>query len=237
MKETAKTFGIYLSSESLNVFEVYKNVLKEWNADRVNLTSISDDEGIAIKHFIDSLILSKAVDLTRDGIKMLDVGTGAGFPGIPLKIAFRNLKLTLIESQKKKALFIAVLLSRIGLNDVDVFNSRGELLAKEPAFREQYDIVVMREFGKVPLNLEIGIPFVKQGGFLVLWKGEKDLKQVEKNKNFAIELGASFEEPFTYKLGEDKMRYLCILKKGWSTPRKYPRSYAVISKGAKKHAI
>lgn len=165
---------------------------------------------------------------------MVDVGTGAGFPGIPLKVTNKNIQLTLIESQRNKALFLGVLLSRIGLPEVNIFNNRGEELARDGAFREQFDVVTMREFGRIPLNLEIGLPFVKMGGYLVLWKGKEDLQKLEKYKEFATELGGTFEEPFKYKLNDNKTRYLFILKKGWNTPKKYPRSYASIIKSARK---
>lgn len=181
-------------------------------------------------------MLARVYDLGKGAPAVIDIGTGAGFPGIPLKIFFRNIKLTLVESQKKKALFLAVLLSRIGLNDVNVFGSRGESLAKDEAFREKFDVALMREFGRVPLNLEIGAPFVKMGGILALWKGEADLKQIEKSKEFANELGVEFGEPLSYKLNDNITRYIIIAKKVWNTPSKYPRSYAVISRNARKNA-
>ncbi len=236
LKESANSIGIHLASEPLNMFEVYKNVLKEWNTSRVNLTSIEDDEGIVFKHFIDSLVFSKAFKISDKEFTLLDLGSGAGFPGVPIKIAFRNVQLTLVDSQKKRALFLAVLLPRLGLSNINIFNSRGEELSRDVRFREQFDFVTMREFGKVPLNIEIGLPFVKVGGYLVLWKGEKDLAEFDKYKELISELGASLEEIYPYNLNDSIKRYIVKVKKGWVTPKKYPRSFATIIRSIKKNA-
>jgi len=217
------------------MFEVYRNVLKDWNATRINLTAITDDKEIILKHFIDSLEITRIIMPNAKDISIIDIGTGAGFPGVPIKIAFPGVKLTLLDSQKKRALFLGVLLGRLGLQDVAVFNARGEEMARDAQFRERFDIVTMREFGKLPLNLEIGIPFVKIGGSLVLWKGRKDLDELPKYANFINELGGSIDriEPYTIRKN-DAEHYLIQIKKGWNTPQKYPRVYSSILRSLKR---
>ncbi len=215
-----------LSPQALDMFDVYKNVLQDWNSTRVNLTAITKDEDIALKHFIDSLEAAQAVDFSETNLKIIDVGTGAGFPGIPLKIAFPNIQLTLLDSQKKRALFLAVLLGRLGLQDVAVFNARGEELAKDMAFRECFDVAMMREFGKIPLNLEIGLPFVKVGGSLLLWKGGNDIEGLPRCEKFLNELGGRVEKIYTYKFTDTSEHFVVHIKKEWNTPQKYPRTYS-----------
>lgn len=217
------------------MFEVYRNVLKDWNATRINLTAITDDKEIILKHFIDSLEISRIIVPGVEDMRIIDIGTGAGFPGVPIKIAFPGVKLTLLDSQKKRALFLGVLLGRLGLQDVAVFNARGEEMARDAQFRESFDIVTMREFGKLPLNLEIGIPFVKIGGSLILWKGRKDVDELPKYANFINELGGSIDkiEPYTIRKN-DTQRYLIQIKKGWNTPQKYPRVYSSILRSLKR---
>jgi 16S rRNA (guanine527-N7)-methyltransferase len=233
IRKEALNLGLKLSPQALDMFEVYLNILKDWNATRINLTAITDDKEIILKHFIDSLEIAKIIDFSRQNLSIIDIGTGAGFPGIPIKIAFPNVKLILMDSQKKRALFLGVLLGRLGLQDVSVFNARGEDLAKEENFRERFDIVVMREFGKVPLNLEIGMPFVKVKGSMVLWKGKKDVDELQNYDRFINELGGSLNKIESYKLDKEGIRYLVRIKKGWNTPQKYPRTYASILRSLK----
>ncbi|MGC8721890.1 MAG: 16S rRNA (guanine(527)-N(7))-methyltransferase RsmG [Caldisericaceae bacterium] len=217
------------------MFEVYRNVLKDWNGTRINITAITEDKEIVLKHFIDSLELVRVVPPFSEGDKIVDIGTGGGFPGVPIKIAFPQISLTLLDSQKKRALFLGVLLGRLGLQDVAVFNARGEELAKDSQFREIFDIATMREFGKIPLNLEIGMPFVKVGGSLVLWKGKKDIDELQNYTGLINELGGRLEkiEPYTLYKG-DTERYLVCISKEWNTPQKYPRAYSSILRSLRR---
>lgn len=224
-----KEASIPFDETYLNYFEIYKNLLVEWNKS-INLTAIEDEENIIYKHFIDSLMVLKVVD---EFSSLLDIGSGAGFPGIPLKIAKRNSKLTLIESQKKKALFLEILLERLSLSDSVVYTTRAEELAKGD-LREHFELVCEREFGKLPLNLEIGLPFVKIGGHLVLHKGEKDIRVLPNYEPFIEELGGSIESIFSYKLNDSLNRYLVKIKKEWHTPKRYPRSYSTLLREAKR---
>ena len=223
-----------MSEESLNMFEVYKSVLQDWNETRFNLTAITDDREIALKHFIDSLEIYKAIKFRDRKLNVIDIGTGAGFPGVPIKIAFPHLNMTLVDSQRKRTLFLAVLLRKLAFNDVEVFNARGEELANDEDFRGKFDIVLMRELNKLPVNIEIGLPFLKKGGFLVLWKGKDDIKDVGNFEQFINKLGGGVEKVKKYRLDSEREKYLIVVKKIKPTPAKYPRSFSSIMRSLRK---
>jgi 16S rRNA (guanine527-N7)-methyltransferase len=230
----AKELDITLSEEALNMFDVYKSVLQDWNETRFNLTAITDDTAIAMKHFIDSLEVSTAIKLTGKNLSVIDIGSGAGFPGLPLKIAFPNLKVTLLDSQRKRTLFLTVLLRKLVIDDVAVFNARAEELVHDKDFREKFNIALARELGKLPVNIEIGMPFLKKGGYLALWKGKDEALSVEKYEKFINKLGGRIEKVKNYKLDTERERYLVIIKKTGLTPSKYPRTYSSIMRSIKK---
>lgn len=229
LREALLNASLPFDESSLTYFEVYKNLLLDWNA-HMNLTAIKDEDGIIYKHFVDSLMLLKVVD---DFKSLLDVGSGAGFPGVPIKIVKKHIELSLIESQRKKATFLEILLERLTFTDAKVYNARAEELAKE-TLRESFDVVTEREFGKLPMNLEIGLPFVKVGGHLLLYKGVKDIKKLDIFKIFIEELGGAIERIFPYKLNDSVERYIVSIKKEWHTPRKFPRSYSTILRELKR---
>jgi len=242
LSDQARPLGLVLSKEALNMFEVYKSVLQDWNETRFNLTAITDDREIALKHFIDSLEISKAIKLENKELNVIDIGTGAGFPGLPVKIAFPRLKMILVDSQRKRTFFLTVLLRKLAFNDVEVFNARGEELANDEAFRGKFNVVLMRELDKLPVNVEIGLPFLKKGGSLVLWKGKGDIAEVEKCGQFINKLGGKVGKIQKYTLESEREkererereRYLIIIKKVNPTPAKYPRSYSSIMRSLKK---
>jgi len=229
LREALKEASLHVDDNTLTYFEIYKNLLLDWNKS-INLTAIEDEENIIYKHFVDSLMVLKVVS---EFSNILDIGSGAGFPGVPLKIVKRDAKLSLIESQKKKAMFLEILIERLSFTDSHVYNSRAEELARGN-LRESFDLVTQREFGKISLNLEIGLPFVKKGGYLVLHKGEKDIERLHLYTIFLEELGGSVEEIYPYKLNDSITRYLVKIKKEWYTPSKFPRSYSTLLKELKK---
>jgi len=229
LREALVSASLSFDEAALTYFEVYKNLLLDWNA-HMNLTAVRDEDGIIYKHFVDSLMVLKVVENFSN---FLDVGSGAGFPGVPVKIVKRDIKLSLIESQKKKATFLQILLERLAFTDTNVYNARAEDLAKD-TLRESFDVVSEREFGKIPINLEIGLPFVKVGGHLLLYKGAKDVEKLDIFKIFIEELGGSIDLVFPYKLNDSVERYIVSIKKEWHTPKRYPRSYSSLLRELKK---
>lgn len=232
LRKALQEASIEDTSEILTYFEVYKNLLLEWTH-HINLTAIKDEEGIIYKQFIDSLMVLKVVDNIES---LLDIGSGAGFPGIPVKIVKRDMQLSLIESQKKKATFLEILIERLTLKNAYVYNARAETLAKD-TLRERFDVVTERALGRFSINFEIGLPFVKPGGHLLLFKGKRDIEELELYEPFIKELGGAIEKIFPYKLNDGIERYIVSVKKEWWTPKRYPRTYSSMLRAVKKWEV
>jgi 16S rRNA (guanine527-N7)-methyltransferase len=170
-------FHVKLSGQKNSMKTEAFQLFKEWNQ-KINLTAIIEDEDIVLKHFIDSLTCLKAIQL-RDGMQIADIGTGAGFPGIPLKIYCPGIKLTLIESVKKKTLFLDDLIGKLGLKDVEVLAQRAEALAADHRFQEKFDIILSRATGKLLQLTEWSLPLLKRGGMLLAQKGKDISNEIE----------------------------------------------------------
>lgn len=175
----AKDFGINITEDQISLFSIYLRDLKKWN--RIyNLTAIRDDKGIVLKHFIDSLSYLKAIPV-RKGLKVIDIGTGAGFPGIPIKICHPDIVLTLVDSSMKKTLFLRHICRALSLEGLEITQKRAEELKND--FESSFDILLTRALYKVKNLLSFGIPLLKRGGILVVSKGpsgEKELKEANK---------------------------------------------------------
>ncbi len=220
LSEKLKDFGISLSLSQEEMFYKYLENLILWNR-KVNLTSIEKEEEIILKHFIDSLTCSLA--LREEKIeKVIDVGTGAGFPGIPLKIIFPSWKLTLLESQKKKIEFLNELVYILKLQDVEIIWDRAENLAKNENYRENFDLVLARGVAKPNIVLEYTIPFVKIDKIFLAQTGEKNFSEWEKVVKISEILGAKWDKTIRFKL-DDWNRILIIFRKIRNTPKNYPR--------------
>ena len=217
---TLKEFG--LTSEQIEKFESYSSLLLEWN-EMFNLTAITDKDEIVTKHFIDSLYLTKYLSL--DNVSLLDVGSGAGFPGIPLAIVSPNAKITLLESNGKKVSFLKEVVSKLGLSNVSIIQSRSEELKT----REVYDYVTARAVKQLNILLEISVQLLKVNGIFIAYKGDasSELKEAEKAIN-----KLSLEEiaDYKYELDGAGKRELILLRKLKATPNKYPRNYSQIVK-------
>ena len=200
-------------------FELYLNELLEWNK-KFNLTAITDPEEIRIKHFEDSLSLLQAIELSDQSV--IDIGAGAGFPGIPLKLVRPGLKLTLIEATHKKVRFLKHLLSALELAGVDVLWGRAEELIKDR--RESFDIAVARAVAKLNVLTEWCLPYVKVGGLFIAYKEEKIEAEVAEAEHAIIKLGGHLKEINKVKLpGSDIIRSLVVIEKISPTPAPYPR--------------
>jgi 16S rRNA (guanine527-N7)-methyltransferase len=208
------------------MFEEYLKELLVWNK-RFNLTSITDPEEIELKHFKDSLSISQVIDLTDQAI--IDIGTGAGFPGIPLKIKYPDIQLTLVEATRKKVKFLRSVILKLDLKDVEIIWGRAEEVAKEK--REQFDIAISRAVAKLNILSELALPFVKVGGFFIAYKEEKVEDEIKTADNAIKVLGGKIKEIKKLKLpGSDIIRSLVIIEKISPTPEKYPRRPGMANK-------
>lgn len=217
--------GIAVSDKQLELLDSFGALLTEKNKS-VNLTSITDPDGIAVKHFADSISLLKA-DIPQ-GAKVLDLGCGAGFPGIPLLIMRPDIKLTLLDSTGKKLDFVSEALDALGL-EAEVFHGRAEELGQNPDYREKYDIVVSRAVAYLNTLCELALPLVKPGGTFIPMKGASAAEEAKAAYTAIKTLGGNLEKSIDFTL-TDGSRSLLIIKKLSPTPPKYPRHGSQISK-------
>ena len=198
----------------------------------MNLTSITEEKDVILKHFADSVALALAVpEIAEKNIKVLDLGTGAGFPGVPLAIAYPEMKLTLVDSLNKRILFIKEEADKLGLKNIRPVHGRAEDLSRDPEFREKNDLCVSRAVANLSTLAEYCIPFVHNGGFFIPYKSgnvDEEIKQSEKALHV---LGGKTESICHYSLPEDAgERTLIIIRKEKQTPKKYPRKAGLPSK-------
>ncbi|MBE5812537.1 MAG: 16S rRNA (guanine(527)-N(7))-methyltransferase RsmG [Clostridiales bacterium] len=224
LKDLSKKINIELTDDQINEFEKYQDLLLEWN-EKINLTAITEENDIIIKHFVDSLTISKYF---KDNDKIIDVGTGAGFPGIPLKIANKTLKVTLLDSLNKRIVYLNDVIEKIGLKDVETIHGRAEELSRNSKYREQYDVVTARAVANLKTLSEYCIPFVKLGGYFVCMKGSNIEEEMMAAKEHIKELGGNIEEILEFVLPEtDMKRNIIIIKKIKNTDKKFPRKKIV----------
>ena len=223
LAQVAQTlFNIYLTERQVMSLLTYERELLEWNK-KFNLTAIRDSESIRTKHFLDSFscVLAWKTSVPH---QLIDVGTGAGFPGIPLKILYPNLKLTLVESVGKKAMFCQHIVQVLGLEQVEVIQARAEDLGQNPRHREKYDWAIARAVANLHVLSEYLIPLVRLGGGMLAQKGESGPAEAQSAEEAMKLLGGKFKQLIPVHLpsvAED--RYLVVVEKIAATPPKYPR--------------
>ncbi|KMJ60438.1 16S rRNA methyltransferase [Bacillus sp. LL01] len=214
--------GITLSPQQLSQFDTYYRLLVEWN-EKMNLTAITDEEEVYLKHFYDSITASFYVDLNQE-LSLCDVGAGAGFPSIPLKICFPNLKVTIVDSLNKRITFLQNLASELGLNNVHFVHDRAETFGKNADYREKFDLVTARAVARLSVLSELCLPLVKEGGKFVPMKAAAASEELEKGKKALQILGGKLEEVHSFSLPlEESERNILIINKIKPTPKKYPR--------------
>lgn len=222
-----KAIGIELSDEQLEQFLTYYDMLIEKNK-VMNLTTITDFDEVLEKHFEDSLSLIQAVDLEKSQT-VIDLGTGAGFPGIPLKIAFPNLQITLADSLNKRILFLDDVIRELGLTGIDTVHGRAEDLAKNSDYREKFDLCVSRAVANLSTLSEYCLPFVKIGGKFISYKAGECDEEVAASKSSVFLLGGKISDIKKFELGESGRAFV-IIDKVSGTPKKYPRKAGTPSK-------
>lgn len=223
--------GIYLNEMQMKQFIRYYELLSEWNS-FMNLTAITEFDEVLKKHFVDSVSLIKAVpNLSCESFSVIDVGTGAGFPGIPLKIAFPNLEITLLDSLNKRVQFLNEVIKDLNLEHIITIHGRAEDFAKPGKLRESFDICVSRAVANLATLSEYCLPFVKQNGYFISYKSEKIADEFNQAKGALRILGGKYESQVEFQLpNSDIYRNLFIIKKEKITPLKYPRKAGLPSK-------
>lgn len=220
---------IVLTENQKQQFEKYYELLIEWNR-VMNLTGITEYEEVNEKHFVDSVSIVKAVDIMKVD-NLIDVGTGAGFPGIPLKIVFPHLKVTLLDSLNKRIKFLDEVVSKLDLADVETIHGRAEDFAKQKDYREQFDLCVSRAVANLSTLSEYCLPFVHTGGMFIPYKSGEIAEELNQSKHAVSLLGAEVKEVVKFTLpGSDIGRSFVKIKKIKSTSKKYPRKAGLPAK-------
>ena len=225
--EEAKKINITFTEKQLEQFRIYYELLVEKNK-VMNLTGITEWDEVLEKHFLDSISLIRVIDLSQN-ISVLDMGTGAGFPGIPLKIAFPNLQITLADSLNKRVLFLQEVIDALKLEGIEAVHSRAEDLARDKNYREQYDLVVSRAVANLSTLSEYCLPFVKIGGQFISYKSGDIEEEVVASKSAVFLLGGKIKDTVKFELGESSRSFV-LIDKTKGTPKTYPRKAGTPSK-------
>lgn len=223
----AKKIDVDITQSEANQFYKYMNLLLEWN-EKINLTAITEPDEIILKHFIDSITINKYL---YNANSIMDIGTGAGFPGIPLKILHSELEFTLLDSLNKRILFLEDVCKKINLQKIYCLHARAEELAKNKKYRQQYDVVTSRAVARLSTLLEYMLPFVKIGGKCICMKGANCQEELEEAQKAVEILGGKIEKVEKFVLPESDMeRNIIVINKEKETPKQYPRKAGIPSK-------
>lgn len=229
LQKDLEEFQISLTDTQLSQFSAYYEMLVEWN-EKMNLTAITERAEVEKKHFVDSLSLVKAYDLSGEH-SLLDVGTGAGFPGIPLKIVFPKLQITLLDSLNKRIQFLNCVINELGLTKIETIHGRAEDFSKENLLREKFDLCVSRAVANMTTLSEYCIPYVKVGGVFISYKSERVTEELTQAERAITALGGKLKSQIDFYLpNSDIYRNLVVIEKKKPTPKQYPRKAGLPSK-------
>lgn len=217
-----KERNLLLTDKQIKQLDDYASFLVEYNQ-KINLTGIVEYEEILEKHFYDSLLLSFHKEMKGT---LVDVGTGAGFPGVVLKICYPDLKVILLEPLKKRCIFLEELIKKLGIKDIEVNNIRGEDFSIEN--REEYDFVTARAVANLPILLEVSSALVKENGYFIALRGLNGMEELTNSKNAYEKMGLELENIYSEELSDGSKRIISFLKKVKKSPIKYPRKYSII---------
>lgn len=229
-KKTFEYLNMELTDTILYKLETYKNMLLKWN-ENINLTAITNEDDIIIKHFVDSL---ECVRYIKKEQSVIDVGTGAGFPGLVVAIYFENkINLTLLDALNKRIIFLQEVVNELNIKNVEIIHSRAEELGKNERYREKYDIVLARAVANLPVLLEYTSPFAKINGKCILMKGDNVLNEINVSKKSLNVLNCKINDIYSYNLvatNDEYKRNIIEIEKIDKTPQKYPRNYGQMLK-------
>lgn len=215
--------GIHLTQEQLQQFQQYFQLLIEWNK-KMNLTAITEKTEVYLKHFYDSLSLAFSQNFSDHSYSLCDVGAGAGFPSIPLKIAFPHLHITIVDSLKKRITFLEEVQAKLGLENTFFYHDRAETFGQNPQFREQFDFVTARAVARLNILAEFCLPLVKKEGYFYAMKASKSDEEMLESKNAIALLGGKILQDIDFQLPYSQdTRHIIIIQKKKETPKKYPR--------------
>lgn len=218
-----------INQDKLEKFKMYKSLLKEWN-DKINITAIKEDEEIDIKHFLDSLTVFKTGKITK-GKRIIDIGTGGGFPGVPIKIMEEDTEVVLLDSLNKRLIFLEEVIKELDLKNIRTIHERAENLGKKEDYRETFDIAVSRAVASLNLLAEYCLPFVKVGGYFIAMKGSQPHEEIKEAEKAIKILGGKLEDKIDVNIPQsDIVHSLLLIKKISQTPTKYPRHSGKIKK-------
>lgn len=224
-----KLQNIEISEETIQKLSIYKDLLLEWN-EKMNLTAITDEYEIIVKHFVDCLECSKAI---KDEKKIIDVGTGAGFPGMVLAIYYPDVEFTLLDGLNKRLIFLQEVVDKLGLTNVKIVHGRAEEVVRIENLFNYYDASVSRAVANLPVLLEYVSPYVKVGGYSIVMKGDSVEEEIKLAQNALKTLNLKVDEKINYSYtvnNEEYNRSILKIKKTSDTPQKYPRNYGQIKK-------
>ncbi|ALV22332.1 MULTISPECIES: 16S rRNA (guanine(527)-N(7))-methyltransferase RsmG [Carnobacterium] len=215
--------GIDVTEKQMQQFDHYLVLLQEWN-EKINLTAITEQEEVYLKHFYDSITAGLYVDFNKGVQSLCDVGAGAGFPSIPLKIIFPQLEVTIVDSLNKRIQFLTTLAEKLELEGVHFYHDRAETFGQNKQFRESFDFVTARAVARMSVLAELCLPLVKKGGVFIALKASNSDEEMKEGQKALATLGGKFREEFVFELPKEAgERHVLLIDKKKETPKKYPR--------------